>query len=268
MNLTMNISETWFCNRGILVLSEYNQTKTCLCPPSYYGLRRQWQSQRISLTLQFISSCSKTISAVFQVITMLINEHNEIIGNHEEILFCWPMDTLREGQINRTGTWQGVIETYPSNEIGSGWNKTLEIGLYPMTDHKCTTLRSTMTENGVLRGTKNYRLCRGRNADDLYIDEGSSTLAVQWINDMLVSSFKFSGLFTISRLRMRGNILEEEILTTDDTPAIKNKVVSVRARSMHLIKMTRVSNIGQNLLSFRFIYFAILYLIRFVLVLP
>ncbi|UJR18286.1 hypothetical protein I4U23_005189 [Adineta vaga] len=180
----------------------------------------------------------------------------------------WPMNELGTGQTNWTGTWHGVIQTYPSNEIGSGWNKTLEIGSYPMTDHSCTTLRGTMTENGIVQIKKDYRLCRGYGPDDLYIDEGTSRLGVQWINDELVSPFKAHGVFVISRLRMRGNILEEKLITTDDTPAIKNKIVSVRARSVHLIKMTRVSNIGQNLFPLRFIYFALLYLIRFVLVLP
>ncbi|UJR19567.1 hypothetical protein I4U23_022697 [Adineta vaga] len=83
----MNISQTWFCHRGILVLSGNNQTKTCLCPPSYFGSQCQWQSQRISLTLQIILPRATFISASFQIIIMLINEQDEIVGNHEEILF-------------------------------------------------------------------------------------------------------------------------------------------------------------------------------------
>ncbi|CAF5104423.1 unnamed protein product, partial [Rotaria sp. Silwood1] len=50
-------------------------------------------------------------------------------------------------QTNWTGTWYGPMEAYPEGEIGSGWNVTLEIGPYPMTDESCTTWRNTFTEN-------------------------------------------------------------------------------------------------------------------------
>ncbi|CAF1306512.1 unnamed protein product [Adineta ricciae] len=84
---SMNISETWFCNRGILILFGQNQTKTCLCPPSYFGSRCQWQNQRVSLTIHFILPRTTSVASSFQVIIMLINEQNKIVGKHEEILF-------------------------------------------------------------------------------------------------------------------------------------------------------------------------------------
>ena len=84
---TMDISRTWFCHRGILILYGANQTKKCLCPPSYFGSQCRWQSQRISLTIQFISPRTVITTNAFQIIIMLINEQGQILANHEQISF-------------------------------------------------------------------------------------------------------------------------------------------------------------------------------------
>ncbi|CAF1295098.1 unnamed protein product [Rotaria sordida] len=153
----------------------------------------------------------------------------------------WPMSASSIAQTNWTGTWYGVVEAYPEGETGSGWNVTLEIGPYPIVAESCTKWRSTFTKNGVVQTIKDYRFCRGRGAEELYIDEGGGvTIAEQWINDVLVSSFKYKGVFAIHTMQMRGDILEEQTLITDDNPAIEDVVVSIRARSIHLIKMTRL----------------------------
>ncbi|CAF4866573.1 unnamed protein product, partial [Rotaria sp. Silwood2] len=47
-----NTKESWYCNRGVFVYFNDNKTKKCLCPPSYFGERCQWQNQRVSLTVQ------------------------------------------------------------------------------------------------------------------------------------------------------------------------------------------------------------------------
>ncbi|CAF4520202.1 unnamed protein product, partial [Rotaria sp. Silwood2] len=51
--------DVWYCNRGILIpvvvrlASDPDIGKgECLCPPSYYGDRCQYQSQRVSLSIQ------------------------------------------------------------------------------------------------------------------------------------------------------------------------------------------------------------------------
>ena len=146
------------------------------------------------------------------------------------------------GQTNWTGTWHGIVEAYPEGEEGSGWNVTLEIGAYPMVDNTCTVWRSVFSEHGVIQGTKNYRFCRGRGAEDLYIDEGGGvTIGARWINDVLVSPFKYLGVFAVSSMRIRGEILEEEIIITEDKPAKENVVVSVRPNSIHLMTMKQIS---------------------------
>jgi hypothetical protein len=190
--------------------------------------------------------------------------HNEfVVGIHREFqnriwqivevhsrntikhFFClgWPIGASGLVPTNWTGTWHGVIEAYPEGQFGDGWHKTIVIGSYPMADETCTTWNSTFTEHGVLQLIKDYRFCRGRGATDLYIDEGSgATLAVQWINHVLVSPFKYNGVFTVASMRIRGDTLEEEIIIADDKPGAENSVVSMRAQSIHLIKMKRITN--------------------------
>jgi hypothetical protein len=90
----INISPSWYCNRGILIQFRSNKNflisttmGKCLCPPSYFGARCQWQNQRISLTLQLSFRSSTLANTVFQVIIMLIDEHGQITSNHEQITF-------------------------------------------------------------------------------------------------------------------------------------------------------------------------------------
>ncbi|CAF3947411.1 unnamed protein product, partial [Rotaria sordida] len=130
-------------------------------------------------------------------------------------------------QTNWTGTWYGATEAYPKGTLGNGWNVTFEIGPYPMVDNNCTMWRSIFKENGTIKLTKDNRFCREHGPDDLYIYDGSSgvKVAVQWIHNMLVSSFKYNDVFAVATMRMRGDILEEEILITGDNPAIKDVMV-------------------------------------------
>ena len=50
-----NNTNAWFCHRG-LPIRLWNQSNpeqlVCLCPPSYYGVRCEYQNQRVSVTLQ------------------------------------------------------------------------------------------------------------------------------------------------------------------------------------------------------------------------
>jgi hypothetical protein len=102
---------------------------------------------------------------------------------------------------------------------------------------------STFTEHGIVQLVKDYRFCRGRNATELYIDAGHGvTLSVQRMNDAFIAPFKSQGLFTVSSLRMRVDTLEEEILIVDDKPGDENTLISMRAISIHLIKMKRISD--------------------------
>ncbi|CAF4738784.1 unnamed protein product, partial [Rotaria sp. Silwood2] len=84
----IDITVAWYCYYGILILlNDANQTKKCLCPPNYFGSRCQWQSQRVSLTLQFRTEVTVVSPIIFQLIIMLIDEQGKITPNHEQITY-------------------------------------------------------------------------------------------------------------------------------------------------------------------------------------
>ncbi|CAF1531644.1 unnamed protein product [Adineta ricciae] len=154
----------------------------------------------------------------------------------------WPSNTSEIDKNDWTGIWFGVVEGYPKDALGVGWNVTWEIGSYPMIDHHCTTWRIVYRSENVIQLEKNNEFCRGNDSNDLYIrDKNGGKAAVQWIDDVLTSAFKSQGSFAIARMKMHKNILEEEILLTDDKPAMDNVVVSLRTLSFHSIKMKRMS---------------------------
>ncbi|CAF1210266.1 unnamed protein product [Adineta ricciae] len=49
---TDRILANWYCNRGLIIKKRFNETFQCFCPPSYYGLRCEYQSERIIITIQ------------------------------------------------------------------------------------------------------------------------------------------------------------------------------------------------------------------------
>ena len=52
---TMNLP-WWYCNRGIYVVLENDfRRRVCLCPPSFYGVRCQFQHQRVTLYLRLLT---------------------------------------------------------------------------------------------------------------------------------------------------------------------------------------------------------------------
>ena len=129
---------------------------------------------------------------------------------------------------NWTGMWYGEIAAYPEGAPGNGWNVTMRIVLYPRTVNSCTTWSSIFTEHSVVKLTKDYRFCRGPGAEDFYIDEGTSKAAGRRIHNIFVSGMKVDGLHATVTLRMRGGVLVEEIVMTDD-PVVENKSILVSA---------------------------------------
>ena len=78
----------WHCNRGLNLVVRYgnnNSQKRCLCPPSYYGDRCQYQNQRVSVTLQVrVSSDWQTL---FAIILLLIDDDEQLINSYDQIQY-------------------------------------------------------------------------------------------------------------------------------------------------------------------------------------
>lgn len=139
------------------------------------------------------------------------------------------------------GRWHGTLVNLPARPNARTVEVTRTIGPLPVADSTCTTFRTEYREDGVLRGTKDYRLCRGAGATDWYVDEGDGTrLAAQWLGDVLVTPFKVDRLLLIAQTRVRGDAMDEEILTVDDQPATTG-VLPLRARSLQRLELRRVS---------------------------
>jgi hypothetical protein len=138
-----------------------------------------------------------------------------------------------------SGTWRGTLTSFPSRPNAPAIEVTREIGALPAGDSTCATLRTTYREGGAVRAVKDYRLCRGAGADDWYVDEGGGlTLAARWLGGALVSPFKYDNLVLVSTMRLRGDVLEEEILTVDDQPAIKGPL-PLKARNVQRLELRR-----------------------------
>ncbi|CAF2986962.1 unnamed protein product [Rotaria sp. Silwood2] len=70
-----------YCNRGFY-LTRYNKTKSlCFFPPSYYGNRYQYNSQRVTVRVWFDRRHCVDIPVVLIVLVTLIYNHSEIIDH-------------------------------------------------------------------------------------------------------------------------------------------------------------------------------------------
>ncbi|UJR34502.1 hypothetical protein I4U23_021910 [Adineta vaga] len=88
-DLPIDMEKYWYCNRGIPILFKTSNSSKCLCPPSYFGNRCQWQNQRISLTIQLIyRNFNLTyIMPIFELILILIDEQGQIGPYHERLTY-------------------------------------------------------------------------------------------------------------------------------------------------------------------------------------
>ncbi|CAF0858086.1 unnamed protein product [Adineta steineri] len=75
---TLDWTIVWFCNRGIAILER--NVRRCLCPPSYYGERCQYQSQRVSLSFRITTL---ELRNIFNLVIMLV-DNTSLIHSHEQ----------------------------------------------------------------------------------------------------------------------------------------------------------------------------------------
>ncbi|CAF1451906.1 unnamed protein product [Adineta ricciae] len=111
----------WYCNRGFLIFYQNNQTTKCLCPPSYFGSRCQWQSQRVSLTLQLKYFTFTYEMPIFQIISMLIDDRGQISPYDEQAIHLPKRDC---------GTKYHVYLLYPSRPKDSSLNYSIRIDIF------------------------------------------------------------------------------------------------------------------------------------------
>jgi hypothetical protein len=142
---------------------------------------------------------------------------------------------------NLTGKWTGTLINLPLRSGAPKIDVTIEIGPMLAADHTCAPWKTTYSEGGVVKQVKDYQFCRGTGPDDLYTDEGGGVkLAARWVGDVLVSPFKVDNLLLIVETRLRGDVLEEEIFTIDDQPAIKG-ILPLKARSIQRLTLRRAA---------------------------
>jgi hypothetical protein len=138
------------------------------------------------------------------------------------------------------GTWKGTLVNLPLRPTASVVAVTVELGALPAADSSCVPWKTTYAERDSVRAVKDYRLCRGAGARDLYVDEGGGVrLAAQLLGDVLTSAFKVGQTLLVTHLRVRGDTLEEEIISMPDRAATDG-IVSLVPTSIQRLTLTRV----------------------------
>ena len=137
------------------------------------------------------------------------------------------------------GKWTGKLTNVPAKPESPSVDVTMEIGAFPTSDSACAQWKTTYTEAGRAPTVKDYKICRGSGADDIYIDEGGGVrLTARVIGDSLVVPFKSGNVLLVSTMRLRGEVLEQEILTVDDKPATAG-LQSMQAKGIQKIELRR-----------------------------
>ncbi len=141
------------------------------------------------------------------------------------VLCCWSVTAhAQEPQAvpDWEGTWEGTLVNLPLRPNAPPVDVKMELGAFPVADDTCSVWRTTYSEKGEVRQVKDYQLCRGTGPDDLFVDEGDGIiLKARLLGDVLVSPFKYNDILLVTTTRLRGDVLEEEIITAGDEPAIE-----------------------------------------------
>jgi hypothetical protein len=126
-SLTLNEkTNTWICLRGIDVSVRKNRTtniRKCLCPPAYYDDHRQYQSQRVSLTLQLRAEADwKTTFAL----SMTLVDEQQNIQSYDQIQYLAVRDCTTKFNIhllystqpkNISKNYSVHIDAYDKNKL-------------------------------------------------------------------------------------------------------------------------------------------------------
>lgn len=136
------------------------------------------------------------------------------------------------------GKWSGKLTNLPAKPEAVPVDVVLEIGAFPTSDNTCAKWKTTYTEFGTVTSVKDHKICRGNGPEDIYIDEGGLRLTARVIGDSLVVPFKSGNALLVSTTRLRGETLEQEILTVDDKPAVAG-VQPMQAKGIQKVELRR-----------------------------
>ncbi|CAF0886145.1 unnamed protein product [Adineta steineri] len=85
----------WYCNRGLIVTTRSSNIE-CLCPPSYYGKRCEYQSERILITLRIDTPANysrhQSQQNVIRLLARLMIDNRVV--HHEDIFHMRSMKQL------------------------------------------------------------------------------------------------------------------------------------------------------------------------------
>ena len=138
------------------------------------------------------------------------------------------------------GVWRGTLVNLPTRPNAPVVQVEVVLGALPAADKQCVPWKTTYTERDTVRAVKDYRLCRGTGAADLFVDEGGGVkLSAQLLGDVLVSAFKTGNILLTTQLRVRGDTLQEEIYSIADAPATDG-LVTLTTRNVQRLTLTRV----------------------------
>jgi hypothetical protein len=90
--------DPWICNRGFPFALRTQRKYRCFCPPSYYGDFCQFQSQRVSLTLQIRKICAPDCQGVFELLVTLV-DNEQTIHSHEQVVYVPTKDCNKKFNI-------------------------------------------------------------------------------------------------------------------------------------------------------------------------
>ena len=138
------------------------------------------------------------------------------------------------------GKWRGSLRDIPAKKDAPQIEVELEIGKIPTSDNTCAMWKTSFLEDAVVKQVKDYKFCRGTGIEDLFIDEGNGVkIPVKIIGDSLIATFKTAGMAFVSTMRLRGESLEQEILTIDDKVAGEG-VSPLNAKGIQKLEVRRV----------------------------
>ncbi|CAF0735971.1 unnamed protein product [Adineta steineri] len=140
----ISFEDAWFCYRGIYVMVSRNRNRRCLCPPSYYGPRCEYQNRRVSLTLQFrtMHLSSTWDTTVFHFFVRLISEDNTIDSN-DQIIYSPLRDCNTKFDVyllykdhpkNRSKKYSVRVDAYVKNDLTyyASWHISIPFSFLPV----------------------------------------------------------------------------------------------------------------------------------------